>query len=104
MKEVEIDFANELEEGMMKELKVGPKDDDKVLVARYQGKLYCIGNSCPHFGAPLGTGVLFDDKVICPWHAAAFSITTGGLEEAPAIEGVPKYDIEEKNGKYFVKV
>lgn len=38
----------------MKELKVGPKDEDLVLVTRYQDKLYCIGNTCPHFGAPLG--------------------------------------------------
>ena len=34
-KEFEIDFADELEEGMMRELKVGPKDKDKVLVARF---------------------------------------------------------------------
>ena len=33
--EFEINFANSLQEGQMKELKVGPKDEDKVLVARY---------------------------------------------------------------------
>ena len=35
MNEFEIDFASSLEDGQMKELKVGPKDSDKVLVARY---------------------------------------------------------------------
>ena len=47
----------------MKDLKVGPKDEDKVLVARYQGKLYSLGNYCTHYGAPLATGILVDDKV-----------------------------------------
>ena len=88
----------------MKELKVGPKDEDKVLVSRYNGKLHCIGNSCPHFGAPLGTGVMFDDKVLCPWHGASFSVVTGALEGGPSLEGVPKYDVYERDGKYYVKV
>jgi hypothetical protein len=35
--EVEIDFAADLKDGEMKELKVGPKDEDKVLISRVQG-------------------------------------------------------------------
>lgn len=35
MNEIEIDFADSLQEGQMKDLKVGPKDDDKVLISRY---------------------------------------------------------------------
>ena len=54
LNEFEIDFANNLQDGQMQELKVGPKDDDKVLVVRYQGKIYCLQNTCTHFGAPLG--------------------------------------------------
>ena len=75
--EVEIPFASSLEEGSMKVLKVGEANDQKVLVARYQGKLYSTGNFCSHFGVPLNNGALFDDKVLCPAHAAGFSIITG---------------------------
>lgn len=75
----------------MKELKVGPKDDDKVLISRIKGKLHAVGNYCSHFGAPLGTGLLFDDKVLCPWHAAAFNVVTGALENAPGIDGLPVF-------------
>jgi nitrite reductase/ring-hydroxylating ferredoxin subunit len=99
-----IDFADALLEGEMKELKVGSGDDDKVLIARYQGKLYSVGNYCSHFGAPLSTGQLFDDKVLCPWHAAAFSIITGAVELAPGMDGLPKFKIVEKDGKSFVQV
>ena len=75
--EVEIPFSEKLGEGEMKVLKVGEGDDQKVLIARYEGKLYSTGNFCSHFGVPLNNGMLFDDKVLCPAHAAGFSIITG---------------------------
>ena len=91
--EHEIDFASELKDGEMKELKVGPKDEDKVLISRVNGKIYAVGNYCSHFGAPMGTGLLFDDKVLCPWHAAAFSVVTGAIENAPGLDGLPKFEV-----------
>ena len=75
--EVEIPFAENLGEGEMRVLPVGAEDDQKVLIARYNGKLYSTGNFCSHFGVPLNNGMLFDDKVLCPAHAAGFSIITG---------------------------
>jgi nitrite reductase/ring-hydroxylating ferredoxin subunit len=104
LSEIEIDFADQLNDGEMKELKVGPKDEDKVLISKYQGKLYASGNYCTHFGAPLNTGLLFDDKVVCPWHVAAFNVTTGALEGAPGLDGLPTFKIVEKDGKQFVEV
>lgn len=74
-KQVEINF--ELREGEMGLLTVGEGKDDKVLVARYQGKLYSTGAFCSHFGVQLNWGVLLDDKVLCPAHAAGFSVITG---------------------------
>lgn len=101
---VEITGADALEEGTMMELKVGSGKDDKVLITRYQGKLHAIGAFCSHFGAPLVNGVLFDDKVLCPWHAAGFSVTSGEIELAPGLDGVPKYSVVEQAGKHFVHV
>jgi nitrite reductase/ring-hydroxylating ferredoxin subunit len=77
LKEVEISFASTLKDGEMKELPVGNGPQDKVLIAKYKGELHAVGNYCTHFGAPLSTGILFDDKVACPWHGAAFSVVTG---------------------------
>jgi nitrite reductase/ring-hydroxylating ferredoxin subunit len=56
LNEIEIDFAESLKDGEMKDLKVGPGKEDKVLIARYEGKLHAVGNYCTHFGAPLNTG------------------------------------------------
>ena len=102
--DVEIEFAGELKDGEMKELKDGSKDDDKILISRVQAKLYAVENYCSHFGAPMSTGLMFDGKVLCPWHAAAFSVKTGAVENAAGIDGLPKFDITEKDGKHFVSV
>lgn len=45
-----------------------------------------------------------DDKVICPFHNAGFSILTGEPENAPALDGLPVFEIIEKDGKAYVKV
>jgi len=103
-KEVEITWAASLGEGEMKAIQVGADKNDKVLIARYQGKLYGTGNFCSHFGVPLEGGMLFDDKVLCPAHAAGFSIITGQPESAPGLDGIPSFPIVERDGKFFVQV
>lgn len=91
-------------EGEKRVLKVGDKDEDKVLIARYQGKIYAVGNFCSHFGVELGYGVIYDDKVLCPAHAAGFSIITGEPEHGPGLDGIPSFPVVEKDGKHFVQV
>ena len=104
VKDVEIDFANELEEGMKRVLKVGETDSDKVLIAKYNGKVYAVGNFCSHFGVPLEYGEMFDDKLLCPAHGAAFSVISGEPESAPALDGIPTFPVVEREGKFFVQI
>jgi len=88
----------------MRELIVGAGEEDKVLVARHKGVLRCVGNYCPHFNLPLSKSFMADDKVVCPFHNAAFSILTGEPEQAPALDGLPVFEVLEKEGKFYVKV
>jgi nitrite reductase/ring-hydroxylating ferredoxin subunit len=104
MREVLIEQADSLEEGSMMEVKTGESKDDKILVSKYKGQLYATGAFCTHFGAPLVNGVLFDDKVLCPWHAAGFSVTSGAVEYAPGLDGLPRFEIVERHGKHYVRV
>lgn len=103
-KEVEIEFAADIKDGEMRELIVGDGEEDKVLIARYKGELRCVGNYCPHFNLPLAKSIMADDKVVCPFHNAAFSILTGEPEHAPALDGIPVFEIVQKGGKTYVKV
>lgn len=101
----EIGNSDEFLDGHMRDIQIGDdKEKDVILVVRHQGQLYAVGSKCSHFGAPLSTGMLFDDLVICPWHYAVFDIKTGYHEAGPMINALPKYEIWEKDGKVHVKV
>ncbi|HTK94432.1 MAG TPA: Rieske (2Fe-2S) protein [Terriglobales bacterium] len=55
-----------------------------VCVANVGGVISAIDNVCLHRGGPLGTGVVLDGKVICPWHGWAFDPQTGAVAHDPA--------------------
>eukprot|EP00347_Sterkiella_histriomuscorum_P005841 403355065 len=99
----EIKDAKDIKDGEMRTISV--HGNQKILIAKYQNKLYAVGNTCPHQGAALNTGMLINDKVVCPWHGAQFDIKSGALEQFPSVDGIPSYQIiENQDGKSFVKV
>jgi nitrite reductase/ring-hydroxylating ferredoxin subunit len=49
-------------------------------------------------------GVMFDDKVLCPAHAAGFSVLTGASENAPGLDSLQKYEIVEEKKQFYVMV
>ena len=77
-------------------------EDEAVLLTRRSGKLSAIGSSCPHYGGPLGDGVLHDGHVVCPYHNATFSLDGGALDRTPALDDLPVYDVKEENGSVFI--
>lgn len=60
----------DFQEGEKRSIQVGPKEEDSVLVVKYDNKYYCLSNACPHFGFGLSKGPLFEDKITCPLHMA----------------------------------
>lgn len=91
-----------LEEGEMRAVKYGEKDSESILVVRYGGLLRALSNSCPHFGAPMNTGLLIDNVVKCPWHGASFDIISGETDIAPSIDNLPVYQVlQDKEGYYI---
>lgn len=103
-REVETINASDINEGEMKSFEIGPTKDDVILLYKYEGKYYATAAKCPHSQANLEKGVLFDDKVYCPWHAAAFSIVTGKPEQGPVFDNLPTFPVREVNGKLLVQV
>ena len=41
------------------------------------GQYYAIDDACPHQGAPLSDGIVFDRSVTCTWHGWRFSLESG---------------------------
>merc|ERR1712232_725981 len=52
-----------------------------VLVGKTEaGKLFCVGNLCPHLGTPMSEGAdVIGDVIVCPLHGSSFKTTNGDL-------------------------
>ena len=92
----------DLEENKMKSVKAG---EIPVLLAKKNGRIFAIANTCSHLGGPLDEGELFDDYTVkCPWHGSVFSLEDGSVIKGPATERQPQFDIRIKDGQIEVKL
>jgi nitrite reductase/ring-hydroxylating ferredoxin subunit/uncharacterized membrane protein len=78
-------------------------DGTAVLVARWQGELHALSNSCSHRGAPLHEGEIQDGNVVCPWHASVFALRDGALIHGPAAYPQPAWDSRVRAGRIEVR-
>jgi NADPH-dependent 2,4-dienoyl-CoA reductase/sulfur reductase-like enzyme/nitrite reductase/ring-hydroxylating ferredoxin subunit len=92
--------ADQIADGSMLAGHVG---DEAVLVARRGNEFFAIGASCTHYGGPLAEGLMVEDTVRCPWHHACFSLRTGEALRAPALAPVACWNVEQRDGKIFVR-
>lgn len=90
MREITVATTGELKDGEMKQVSA---DGTDILLARVNGKHHAVGAHCPHYGAPLAEGALCGERIVCPWHHACFNVTTGDLEEPPALDSLPCYGV-----------
>ena len=104
LREVETIKASELQDGDMKQVQVGPTEDEVVLISRVEGKYYATSAKCSHLGGVLEKGVLFGNKVMCPLHSAGFSVIDGQPDHGPTVKAIPTYEIREEDGTLRVKV
>ena len=88
-----------IEEGGVLAGRVG---DEGVLLARVRGRCYAVGSKCPHYGGPLADGLLVGESIRCPWHHTAFDVRTAELERPPALDDLPCWDVEERDGRVRV--
>ncbi|MCC6802983.1 MAG: FAD-dependent oxidoreductase [Anaerolineae bacterium] len=88
-----------LRDGEMKRLEL---EDKPVVVARVDGDYYAFGGNCPHYGAPLDTGVLRGHALMCPWHHACFDVRTAVRLEPPSLNDLARYPVRLGGGEIFV--
>jgi len=99
-----LETEDNLKDGEIRELLVGPKPEDTILVINQQGKIYSIQSKCSHFGFNLAKGLLVGDEIICPLHNAGFSIATGEPNQGPVFNGLRTFGVERVDGVIKVSV
>ena len=69
-----------------------------VLLARADGGLRALANTCTHAGGPLDEGELADGCVTCPWHGSTFRLDDGSVVRGPASTPQPTYETRVRDG------
>jgi nitrite reductase (NADH) small subunit len=57
-----------------------------VAVFNEGGNYSAIDDVCPHMGASLGAGEVYEGMVVCPWHAWRFKTSDGTWCDSPRIK------------------
>ncbi len=83
-------------------LLAGHVGDEAVLLVRRGDRCFAVGATCTHYNGPLAHGLVVGDSVRCPWHHAAFSLTTGEALRAPALSPIGCWSVEMRDGKVVV--
>lgn len=57
-------------------------------------KIYAIGATCTHQGAPLDEGTLKEGEIVqCPWHGSCFRLRDGSVVTGPAAYAVATFAV-----------
>jgi len=95
-------FASEdLTNGQMRKVE---SNGMSILLARVNGQVLAIGNTCTHWGCSLAEGQLAGGKVTCPCHGSVFDLKNGLAVQGPASEPEPFFDVREQSGQIQIKL
>lgn len=101
--ETPLDFAAGVARGQLPENVpvAGRVGDEKVVAVRQADRVYVVGATCSHYGAPLAKGRVDGERIVCPWHHAAFSLHDGATLKAPGLSPIACWAVREEGGRVF---
>jgi len=91
----------DIPEGQMRGFEVG---FDKVAVCHTSEGFFAITDECSHDAAPISSGSVAGNEVVCPRHGARFDLKTGDVTAPPAVVGIDTLELKIENDEIFVKV
>src|SRR5262249_10522758 len=92
--------TSELEPGACRRFAL--PNGDELAIYNVNGEYYAIDNLCPHRGAPLSEGAVFDYVVECGLHGWQFDVRTG--ECLTVTERIRTYKVRVVDGMVLVEV
>ncbi len=91
----------ELAEGDMKALEGAERT---VVILNVGGDLYAIDDECTHSGCPLSAGDLEGESLECSCHGSVFNVRTGAVEQGPAEDPIPTYQVSIEGDGVYVSI
>lgn len=92
---------NELKEQTPKKIEV---KDKTIMLIRKSDDIFALEHSCPHYGAPLSDGIVRGNTLTCPWHNAAFDVSSGTLLLPPSLDHLQTYPVKKENGEVYIRL
>jgi nitrite reductase/ring-hydroxylating ferredoxin subunit len=65
-----------------------------VVIGKQDGRLFAMGDVCPHLGCSLADGVIEGEALRCRCHGSEFSLADGSVVTGPATFSVPCFDVD----------
>ena len=102
---VKVFSSKEIVEGKGKRYQFKDDIDMDVAIFRYEGKLYCVSNICPHKHQPdIYRGLLKNGRVTCPLHGWTYKLKNGEhVNKKQGIKSLKSYEVFEKNDSVYVE-
>ncbi len=82
---------------------VGRVGKSEVLLVLDGEKIFAVGAHCTHYHGPLVDGVVAGGEIRCPWHHAAFDLSTGEALRTPAFDRLSCWSVERQGDRIFVR-
>lgn len=79
-------------------------EGNSLVIFNIAGQFFAIADICSHDSGPLGEGDLEGFNVICPRHGAEFDVRTGKVVQLPAVDDIPAYPVQVRDGVIFIGI
>lgn len=77
----------------------------RLIITRFQGRLYAFSTLCPHAAADLSQGQLYRGRIDCPDHGYRFDIRTGrALWPPDEVCRLTHFEVKESAGHILVRL
>jgi 3-phenylpropionate/trans-cinnamate dioxygenase ferredoxin subunit len=99
MKRVRVASSGLLAEGEPLSIVV---EGQPVMLVRFKGKPFAIGDVCTHQYALLSEGFFDNGYIECPLHQATFDVRSGAVQCGPATTTAKTFTVSEEGGAIYL--